>query len=294
MYVTKSNLIGVMRLTKPSNVIVTVFSKWLEEGGKSLNTISTYQRELLKYQGWLHQYSIHLEDISQNDVQNYISFLEHQGKSPITIDKILGAIRTFAKFLKRPEIIMDIQILPIDKKDEIELLSISECEQLLTQVKKDGNKRNIAIVYTLLHTGIRVSELCALNKSNLDFTHNQLFVYPAVGVQRSIPLSDEVKIHLINYLESANIVDALFISKSNERLTERSIQYMLKKYYVNPHKLRHTFCQRLVDNGVSLEVVSQLAGHKDINVTKRYAKTRLKQLELEKAIRNTFYDDTLG
>jgi integrase/recombinase XerD len=283
-----------MRLTKPSNVIVTDFSKWLEEGGKSLNTISTYQRELLKYQGWLHQYSIHLKDISQNDVQNYISFLEHQGKSPITIDKILGAIRTFAKFLKRPEIIMDIQIIPIEKNDEIELLSISECEQLLTQVKKDGNKRNIAIVYTLLHTGIRVSELCALNKSNLDFTHNQLFVYPAVGVQRSIPLSDEVKIHLINYLESANIVDALFISKSNERLTERSIQYMLKKYYVNPHKLRHTFCQRLVDNGVSLEVVSQLAGHKDINVTKRYAKTRLKQLELEKAIRNTFYDDTLG
>ncbi|CAG9607528.1 tyrosine-type recombinase/integrase [Pseudoneobacillus rhizosphaerae] len=281
-------------MTKPSNVIVTDFSKWLEEGGKSLNTISTYQRELLKYQGWLHQYSIDLKEISQNDVQNYISFLEHQGKSPITIDKILGAIRTFAKFLKRPEIIMDIQIIPIDKKDEIELLSISECEQLLNQVKKDGNKRNIAIVYTLLHTGIRVSELCALNKSNLDFTHNQLFVYPAVGVQRSIPLSDEVKIHLINYLESANIVDALFISKSNERLTERSIQYMLKKYDVNPHKLRHTFCQRLVDNCVSLEVVSQLAGHKDINVTKRYAKTRLKQLELEKAIRNTFYDDTLG
>jgi integrase/recombinase XerD len=283
-----------MRLTKPSNVIVTDFSKWLEEGGKSLNTISTYQRELLKYQGWLHQYSIDLKEISQNDVQNYISFLEHQGKSPITIDKILGAIRTFAKFLKRPEIIMDIQIIPIDKKDEIELLSISECEQLLNQVKKDGNKRNIAIVYTLLHTGIRVSELCALNKSNLDFTHNQLFVYPAVGVQRSIPLSDEVKIHLINYLESTNIVGALFISKSNERLTERSIQYMLKKYYVNPHKLRHTFCQRLVDKGVSLEVVSQLAGHKDINVTKRYAKTRMKQFELAEAIRNTFYDDTLG
>jgi integrase/recombinase XerD len=283
-----------MRLTKPSNVIVTDFSKWLEEGGKSLNTISTYQRELLKYQGWLHQYSIDLKDISQNDVQNYISFLEHQGKSPMTIDKILGAIRTFAKFLKRPEIIMEIQIIPIDKKDEIELLSISECEQLLTQVKKDGNKRNIAIVYTLLHTGIRVSELCALNKSNLDFTHNQLFVYPVVGAQRAIPLSDEVKIHLINYLESANIIDALFISKSNERLTERSIQYMLKKYYVNPHKLRHTFCQRLVDKGVSLEVVSQLAGHKDINVTKRYAKTRMKQFELEEAIRNTFYDDTLG
>jgi integrase/recombinase XerD len=283
-----------MRLQQPSNVIVSDFSKWLEEGGKSLNTISTYQRELLKYQAWLQQYSIHLIDITQKDVQNYISFLEHQGKSPMTNDKILGAIRTFAKFLKRPEIIMDIQIIPVDKKDEIEILTKSECEQLLTQIKKDGNRRNIAIVYTLLHTGIRVSELCSLNKSDLNFSHNQLYVHPTVGVQRTIPLSDEVKIHLINYLESSHIVDALFISKSNERLTERSIQYMLKKYCVNPHKLRHTFCQRLVDKGISLEVVSQLAGHKDINVTKRYAKTRMKPLELEEAIRNTFIDDTLG
>jgi integrase/recombinase XerD len=282
-----------MRLIQPSDVIVFDFSKWLEERGKSLNTISTYQRELLKYQEWLHQYSIHIKDITQKDVQNYISFLEHQGKSPMTNDKILGAIRTFAKFLKRPDIIMDIQIIPVDKKDEIEILTKSECEQLLTQVKSDGNKRNIAIVYTLLHTGIRVSELCALNKSNLDFSHNQLYVHPSVGVQRTIPLSDEVKTHLINYLESAQILDALFISKSNERLTERSIQYMLKKYGVHPHKLRHTFCQRLVDKGISLEVVSKLAGHKDINVTKRYAKTRMKPSELEEAIRNTFIDDTL-
>lgn len=283
-----------MRLKQPSNNIVTDFSKWLEVGGKSLNTISTYQRELLKYQEWLNQYSIQLKDINQKDVQNYISFLEHQGKSPMTNDKILGAIRTFAKFLKRPEISMDIQIKPVDKKDEIEILTESECVQLLTQVKNDGNKRNIAIVYTLLHTGIRVSELCALNKSDLNFTQNQLFVHPSVGVQRTIPLSDEAKIHLINYLESANIVDALFISKSNERLTERSIQYMLKKYCVHPHKLRHTFCQRLVDKGISLEVVSQLAGHKDINVTKRYAKTRMKHFELEEAIRNTFINDSLG
>jgi integrase/recombinase XerD len=283
-----------MRLKQPSNNIVNDFAKWLEVGGKSLNTISTYQRELLKYQEWLHQYSIHLKDITQQDVQNYISFLEHQGKSPMTNDKILGAIRTFAKFLKRPEISMDIQIKPVDKKDDIEILTESECVQLLTQVKNDRNIRNIAIVYTLLHTGIRVSELCALNKSNLNFTHNQLYVHPSVGVQRTIPLSEEVKIHLLNYLDSFNIVDALFISKSNERLTERSIQYILKKYGVHPHKLRHTFCQRLVDKGISLEVVSYLAGHKDINVTKRYAKTRMKEFELEEAIRNTFFNDSLG
>jgi integrase/recombinase XerD len=283
-----------MRLQQPSDITIQDFLKWLEEGGKSLNTITTYQRELLKFQEWLQEYPISVKDITQLHVQKYISFLEEQGKSPITNDKILGAIRTFAKFMKRPDIIIDIKMTPIDKKEEINILTIEECQQLLKSVKRDGNKRNIAIVYTLLHTGIRVSELCALNKEDLDFINNRLSVKPSVGVQRVIPLSEEVKFHLQKYCDEVKPEYALFISKSNERLTERSIQYILKKYFVNPHKLRHTFCQTLVDKGVSIEIVSQLAGHKDINVTKKYAKTRLKQLELEEAIRNTFINDTLG
>lgn len=271
------------------------FTEWLKQVGKSPSTISTYQREIQKYQDWLQQYSIYLEDISQKDVQSYVSFLEQQGKSPVTIDKILGAIRTFAKFLKKPDIIIDISVVPVEKKEEIEVLTPLECEQLLREVKKDGHNRNIAIVYLLLHTGIRVSELCSLNKSDIDFERNLVLVkHNSTGEERAIPLSDDSRTYLQRHIELNRIEDALFVSKSNERLSERSVQYMLKKYQVNPHKLRHTFCQLLVDKGVALEIVSELAGHKDINVTKRYAKSRMKQLELEKAIQNTFSNDTLG
>lgn len=274
--------------------IIAQFTEWLKQVGKSPSTVSTYQREIQKYQDWLGQYSIYLEDISQKDVQNYVSFLEQQGKSPVTIDKILGSIRTFAKFLKRPDIIIDLTVTPVEKKEEIEVLSPFECEQLICEVKKDGHNRNIAIVFLLLHTGIRVSELCSLNKSDIDFHRKQVTIKHSSGGKRVIPLSEETRAHLQNYVDMTTTDDALFVSKSNDRLTERSIQYMLKKYHVNPHKLRHTFCQRLVDNGIALEIVSELAGHKDINVTKRYAKSRMKQLELEQAIQNTFSNDTLG
>lgn len=283
----------MIKLQKPT--IISEFVKWLEAEGKSLNTISTYQQEITKYQNWLQEYPISLENITRNDVQTYISFLEQQGKNPVTIDKILGSIRTFAKFLKRPEIIFDIEVIPIEKKEEIEVLTASECDHLLREVKIAGNSRNIAIMCLLLHTGIRVSELCSLNKSDINLEKSQLIVKGnSPGELRIIPLSDEVKTYLNNYFEEYEIVDALFISKSNERLTERSVQYMLKKFDVNPHKLRHTFCQRLVDKGVALEIVSELAGHKDINVTKKYAKSRMKKLELEQAIKNTFSSDTLG
>lgn len=275
--------------------VLDQFTEWLKQVGKSPSTVSTYQREIQKYQDWLQQYSIYLEDISQKDVQSYVSFLEQQGKSPVTIDKILGAIRTFAKFLKRPDIIIDITVVPVEKKEEIEVLTPLECEQLVREVKKDGHNRNIAIVYLLLHTGIRVSELCSLNKSDIDFERNLVLVkHNSTGEERAIPLSDDSRAYLERHIELNHIEDALFVSKSKERLSERSVQYMLKKYHVNPHKLRHTFCQRLVDKGVALEIVSELAGHKDINVTKRYAKSRMKQLELEKAIQNTFSNDTLG
>lgn len=275
--------------------VIAQFTEWLKQVGKSPSTVSTYQREIQKYQDWLQQYSIYLEDITQKDVQLYVSFLEEQGKSPVTIDKILGSIRTFAKFLKRPEIIIDIAVVPVEKKEEIEVLTTFESEQLVREVKKDGHNRNIAIVYLLLHTGIRVSELCSLNKSDIDFERNRVLVRNnSTGEERSIPLSEEARYYLEKHIELNRIEDALFVSKSNERLSERSIQYMLKKYQVNPHKLRHTFCQRLVDKGIALEIVSELAGHKDINVTKRYAKSRMKVLELEQAIQNTFSKDTLG
>ncbi|MFI8688081.1 tyrosine-type recombinase/integrase [Rossellomorea sp. NPDC077527] len=271
-----------------SSTMIDSFLKWLEQEGKSTNTISTYHQELKKFEQWLQGNHQELEDVAQKDVQDYILFLEEKGKSPITTDKILGAIRTFSKYVKKPHITLGIHIQKADKKDEIEVLTKQECERLLSEVREHENERNIAIVYMLLHTGIRVSELCELDQSDLDFQEGVLKVVSSHDDERIIPLSEELKHHLLIYLPLNPGDKALFVSKSNERLTERAVQYMLKKYGVNAQKLRHTFCQQLIDKGVSLEVVSKLAGHKDINVTKKYARSRLQHAEYEDAIRKTF------
>ncbi|CAN7194048.1 tyrosine-type recombinase/integrase [Rossellomorea sp. LjRoot5] len=271
-----------------SSTSIDSFLKWLEQEGKSLNTISTYHQELKKFEHWLQGNQQKLGDLTQKDVQDYILFLEEKGKSPITTDKILGAIRTFSKYLKKPHLTLGIQIQKADKNDEIDVLTKKDCEMLLSEVREHESERNIAIVYMLLHTGIRVSELCGLAQSDVDFHEGHLKVMSPHGEERVIPLSDELKDHLMKYLPLNPTEKALFVSKSNERLTERSVQYMLKKYGVNAQKLRHTFCQQLIDKGVSLEVVSKLAGHKDINVTKKYARSRVQQSEYEDAIRKTF------
>jgi integrase/recombinase XerD len=279
----------VVLLKSSSNTTtIDLFLKWLEQEGKSLNTISTYHQEIKKFEQWLQENSLELGDVSQKAVQDYILFLEGKGKSPITTDKILGVIRTFSKYVRKPDITLGIHINKADKRDEIDALTSKECEKLLSEVKEHENERNIAIVYMLLHTGIRVSELCALNQTDLDFQADKVKVTSTHHEERVIPLSEELKSYILNYIPSNRTEKALFVSKSHERLTERSVQYMLKKYDVNAQKLRHTFCQSLIDKGVSLEVVSKLAGHKDINVTKKYAKSRVHQAEYEDAIRRTF------
>lgn len=266
--------------------LILNFCQWLKEQQKSPSTITTYKRELKKFQEWLQENQCDISYLNKDDIQNYIMFLEMQQKSTVTIDKTVGAIRTFAKFLEKPELIFGIKLKPVEKKEDIETLSCEEYTVLLKQVKEDGNFRDIAIVYTLLHTGIRVSELCRLNRSHIDFSKNELTV-PRNDEKRIIPLSNDVRAHLENYLQSHQ-ADALFITKSGSPITERAVQYMLKKYDVNPNKLRHTFCQTLVDSNVDLGIVSKLAGHKDINVTKRYVKSQLHHSKLDEVINHAF------
>jgi integrase/recombinase XerD len=283
-------------LKKNSNEAIPLiinFCHWLKEQKKSPSTISTYKRELEKYQEWLRKKNCDINHLTKGDIQSYILFLEQQQKSLATIDKTIGSIRTFAKFLEKPELTFGIITKPVEKNDHIETLSANEYSLLLNKVKEDGELRNIAIVYVLLHTGIRVSELCRLNRSDVDFIKNELIVQKNEQ-ERLIPLSTDTRVHLQNYLQSHTSKDAIFITNAGDRITERAVQYMLKKYHVNPNKLRHTFCQKLVDSNIDIEIVSRLAGHRDLNVTKRYVKSKMNKHKLEEVLNNVFINDTLG
>ncbi|WP_338449680.1 tyrosine-type recombinase/integrase [Niallia oryzisoli] len=273
--------------------LILDFCLWLNEHKKSPNTVKTYKRELEKYQEWLQEKNRDINHLEKTDIQSYIDYMEEQQKSLATIDKTIGAIRTFAKFLKKPELTFGIEIKPVEKKNDIETLSALEYSRLLRKVKEDGNLRNTTIVYVLLHTGIRVSELCSLNRSHIDLNNHELNI-ERTNEKRVIPLSLETRGYLQNYLDSHSIEEAVFVSSAGERLTERAVQYMLKKYDVNPQKLRHTFCQRLIDNKVDVETVSRLAGHKDINVTKRYVKSRMNKRKVEEAINQAFTNNQIG
>jgi integrase/recombinase XerD len=266
--------------------LIENFCIWLQEQKKSVNTIKTYKRELKIYQEWLQENGRGLNLLKKVDIQSYIYYLEDQQKSITTIDKTAGVIRTFAKYLGKPELTFGLDIKPVEKNNEIETLSTKEYNELLEKIKEDNNLRNTTIIVVLLHTGIRVSELCSLERSHIDVESHKLTVVKN-DEQRVIPLSNEDREYLSSYLDSHSY-QAIFVSNIGERLSERAVQYMLKKYNVTPQILRHTFCQRLIDNKVDVEIVARLAGHKDINVTKKYIRTQMNKQKVEDAINQAF------
>ena len=270
------------------------FVYWLIEQQKSKRTIQTYLGVLEKFKEWIRTINgPSLQHINRGHIQSYMDFLEKEQKSAGTIDKNYAAISVFTRFLGKPGLMLNITRKAKLKNDEIPN-SLKKCEKdsLLKMVEADGNLRNIAIVYTLLQTGIRVSELCSLNNCDVEIgkKEGKVNVRNEEGkIDRIVPLSKEVREHLENYLDSLNNEepgDALFVSSLKKRMTTRSVQYMLKKYNVNPHKLRHTFCQELVNNGIDIRIVAKLAGHRDINITKRYSRNH--EADLMKAIDKTF------
>ena len=89
------------------------------------------------------------------------------------------------------------------------------------------------------------------------------------------------------YLEMRTDGDAaLFLSNYRQRMSVRTVQHLLNDYGVHTHLMRHTFCRELVSNGVDISTVAELAGHADINVTRRYSKPS--ERELEQAIEKAF------
>jgi len=258
--------------------LIDLFEEWLLHQEKSPNTINTYKSAIQKLGFWLQEKNRKLESLNHGDIQDYMNELEAEGKSASTIDKIYASIRVFAQFLDHPGIVDNIKRKEKEKniyQTVPEYLNEDERSKLLKDVEKDKDIRNTAIVFMLLYTGIRLSELCNLDRNDIDI-NGQIGTVTINSIhgekKRTVPIPKDALKILKSYLETLpeDYQGPLFISKQNNRLTTRSIQYMLEKYEINPHKLRHTFCRDLIEKGLDIAVVAQLAGHNDINITKRY------------------------
>ncbi|KEO82004.1 tyrosine-type recombinase/integrase [Tumebacillus flagellatus] len=253
--------------------------RFLEEGlrGKSATTIRTYEHAIKQFDEWLQGAGTNLEEYSRSDVQQYIDYLASKKKTAATINKIWSAIKLFSKWAGKNAAIEDISVVKQAdiKKQAPKSLDTKERNRLIRELDRAGNARDYAILMTLMMTGIRVSELVALDRDDVETNERSgnLTVRSGKGnKERSIPLNVEARRAIQKYLgERSDEIEALFLSNRRERISVRSIQHLLGQYDVHPHQLRHTFIRGLVKENQDIAVIQSMSGHSSADMILRYS-----------------------
>ncbi|MCQ2052366.1 MAG: tyrosine-type recombinase/integrase [archaeon] len=179
-------------------------------------------------------------------------------------------------------------IKPIKYPEEIKLpFSDIEVELLRNNCKSLREKAEIEL---LLSTGLRVSEMCNLDKKDIDFHSNKIHVHLGKGRKdRIIYMSNVAAMHLKNYLDSRkDTAECLFYTKFRTRLTDKACQDDLKKIGkragvsdAHPHRCRHTFATVSYEKGMDIRTIQVLMGHANINQTMKYITTSMTHVENE-------------
>lgn len=299
------------------------FLEYVEiERGRSLNTVRNYDHYLTVFFDFAK--IVKPADITESSIREFRLFLNRskgvkvKGQSQATMKKVtqnyyMIALRSFLKFCKKrniatvsPDIIelaktgsRDIDHLSGDELRRLLHAPRTTYEQLINSKKtsdispgeQERFLRDAAILELFFSTGLRLSELCSLNR-DLDLHKDEFSIRGKGDKVRVVFLSDTAKQSIREYLKvRKDFTEPLFVNMSfhktdDARLTPRSIQRIVKQYAiiagiskkVTPHMLRHSFATDLLSNGADIRSVQMMLGHANIATTQVYTHVTDKQL----------------
>ena len=230
--------------------------------------------------------------MNTDTVRTFLAQLRDRNYCKSTVARKLATLRSFYKFLVRRGYLTSNPVAAIrtPKQDKRlpKCLNIEAIEKLLSNPDTTTllGARDRAMLETLYSTGLRVSELVALNVSDVDLGSNVLLVRGKGKKQRVIPLGPGAVQAIIHFLDlrrndsraAAFDAEALFINKHGQRLSTRSVRRKLDKYLleagldlsISPHTLRHSFASHMLQRGADLRSVQEMLGHQSLSTTQIY------------------------
>ncbi len=274
------------------------------EKNYALNTISSYQQDLVRLESYLGR---DIKDASDQEISKYFIILNKEKKedtkdsfSPKTIARKISCFRSFYKDLQRLGIREDnpmglidlpklIQRLPnVVSEDELEDMFIffDNREQSFPSVRD-------AMIFELLYScGIRVSELCQLTMNNIYIEEEMIRVLGKGNKERLIPMGNRLKKLLIKYFPIRQeylkgvLCDFVITSKFRKHVSRMFIWKVINQYSkslditeLHPHMLRHAFATHMLSNGADLRTIQELLGHSDLATTEIYTHVSRNELK---------------
>lgn len=289
------------KIKSSSLMLLEDFKLYLEiERNLSPHTVKAYYTDLLNFLEWLK--TGEPQELNHKDIRAYLAEIQLKNYSRVTISRKIAAIRTFYRYLYREKLI---KANPVDNiktprkiKSLPKFLSDDEVENILEEVKTEtpSGFRDKTIIEMLYATGMRISELCNLNFSDLNLENQEITVFGKGGKERIVLISNRAKKYLIEYIENVRsklattlpVTDnsPVFINNTGFRLQQRSVHRALSNIAkglniqkgVSPHIFRHSFATRLLENGADLRIVQELLGHASISNTQIYTHVSTERL----------------
>lgn len=224
-----------------------------------------------------------VKTIVTEDLREYLSEYQKNSKaSKVTIDNIRRILSSFFSWLEDENYILKSPARRIHKIKTGKTVKETYTDEELELMRDHcDTSRDLAIIDLLASTGMRVGELVALNKKDIDFEKRECIVLGKGDKERKVYFDARAKIHLEEYLkERSDNNPALFVTlnQPNERLKISGVEIRVRKLgkelninKVHPHKFRRTLATRAIDKGMPIEQVQVLLGHTKIDTTLQYA-----------------------
>lgn len=273
------------------------------EKGLSANTVSAYQRDLVKFNAFAQKRKLALDAVKRDDLVDFLASLYRDKLESRTVARELVTLRNFFRFAQVQELITE------DPSQNLEspkvrrtlpgYLRLEEVDRLLNQpdAKTPLGLRDRAMLEVLYSTGLRVSELVGLRVTDLDTKVGCIRCIGKGDKERIVPAGRKAVGVVEKYLRDGRpkllgkgkTSAALFVNRNGSTLSRVGVWKILSTYgkraglrvALAPHMLRHSFATHLLERGADLRSVQLMLGHSDISTTQIYThvvEERLKQV----------------
>ena len=287
------------RASHKKDPLTEEFLRYLaNERNVSPRTLKAYRHALT---GFRAQDKTPWKNCTGDNFRDYLFALMKHGQARSYVRLQFSALRTFYQFLTarkrfRRNPVQEVHLPKMEKKLPL-VLTRQQVEELLTAPAREQKSRSapswmplrdVAIMELFYSSGLRLSELAALDIADVDPYTESVRVFGKGRKERVCPVGLPALEAIQKYRSAANVhTGPLFINKARRRMSVRSIWLVLKRYVrhtsipisVSPHKLRHSFATHLLDRGADLRSVQALLGHASLSTTQIYTHVTVERLK---------------
>jgi integrase/recombinase XerC len=253
----------------------------------SVNTITSYQRDLLRLQNFCQTKTLdNWSLLQQTDIRNYIAGRHKDLIGAKTLQRELAAIRSFYRYLQKHQLLEHNPAIGVKAPKAAKTLPKTlDVDQVFALLDANADQlleiRDLAMFELFYSSGLRLSELVMLDNRDISLSDASLLVrFGKGGKQRQLPVGAKAIAAIQKWLTCRPDVEskALFISTKGKRLSQRSVQLRLQRWgvklglpeHIHPHMLRHSFASHMLESSQDIRAVQEMLGHSDIGTTQIY------------------------